>query len=140
MIAVDSSVVVAAAVGPLSQRVAARRAIAERPHIVLHAALESYSVLTRLPGAYRMTAADARTFVREICAEEPLQLDRVAAAALLDDLSSLPITGGAVYDAMIGATAAAAGARLLTFDDRATRTYALVGAEVELLPSDSGAS
>lgn len=140
MIAVDSSVVVAAAVGPLGQRAAARGAIAERPLIVFHAALEAYSVLTRLPGAYRMTAADARTFVRESCAGEPLQLDRPAAAALLDDLATRSILGGAVYDAVIGATAAAAGARLLTFDDRATRTYALVGAEVELLPSDRGAS
>lgn len=140
MIAVDSSAVVAAAVGPPDQRAAARRAIAERPFIVFHAALEAYSVLTRLPGPYRMTAADARTFVRDSCAGEPLQLDPMAAGALLDDLASRAILGGAVYDALIGATAAAAGARLLTFDERATRTYALVGAEVELLPSDSGAS
>lgn len=65
MIAVDSSVVVAAAVGPTTQRAAAQRVIADRPHIAFHAALEAYSVLTRLPGSYRMTAADARTFVRD---------------------------------------------------------------------------
>ncbi|HUS62012.1 MAG TPA: hypothetical protein VMY34_07420, partial [Acidimicrobiales bacterium] len=61
----DSSVVVAAAVGPPGPRAAAQRVIADRPLIAFHAALEAYSVLTRLPGAYRMTAADARRFVRE---------------------------------------------------------------------------
>jgi len=77
--------------------------------------------------------------VRDSCGES-LQLDRTAATALLDDLATRSILGGAAYDALIGATAAAAGARLLTFDERATHTYALVGAEVELLASDRGAS
>lgn len=37
------------------------------------------------------------------------------------------------YDALIGATAAAAGATLVTADRRALATYALVGADVELV-------
>jgi predicted nucleic acid-binding protein len=43
------------------------------------------------------------------------------------------IRGGAIYDALIGATAAEAGLPLLTFDRRAQRTYEAVGVEVRFL-------
>lgn len=133
MIAADSSVVIAAAVGPPPQRAAARQELEAKPRIVFHAALEAYSVLTRLPAPYRMTAADARAFVRQSCPGEPLRLARAPAAAFLDRLAERAILGGAVYDALIGATAAAAGVRLLSLDTRATGTYTLMGADVELI-------
>ena len=43
------------------------------------------------------------------------------------------IHGGATYDALIGATAAAEGATLVTAERRALVSYALVGADVELV-------
>lgn len=43
------------------------------------------------------------------------------------------ITGGAVYDALVGFTAKLAGARLLSRDRRAERTYRAVGVDYELI-------
>jgi predicted nucleic acid-binding protein len=43
------------------------------------------------------------------------------------------IRGGAAYDALIGATARSAGAKLYTCDRRARATYELLGVDVEFL-------
>ncbi len=133
MIAVDSSVIVTAAVGERARRDDAKAALADQPRLPSHAAFESYAVLTRLPPPLRMSAADARSFIRSGCSGDPLLLSARALSALLADLPALSVVGGSVYDALIGRTAAVAGARLLTLDRRAYRTYLLVGADVELV-------
>ncbi len=43
------------------------------------------------------------------------------------------VTGGAVYDALIGFTVAEAGATLVTRDVRAVRTYRRLGVEIQLM-------
>jgi len=43
------------------------------------------------------------------------------------------VGGGAVYDAIVATTARSAGATLLTLDQRALRTYQLVGAAYTLV-------
>jgi hypothetical protein len=43
------------------------------------------------------------------------------------------IVGGAVYDALVGLTAAESGVSLLTRDERAARTYARLGVAFELV-------
>jgi predicted nucleic acid-binding protein len=43
------------------------------------------------------------------------------------------IVGGAIYDALIAATALEADARLLSRDERASRTYEAVGVRFELI-------
>lgn len=133
MIAVDSSVVVTAAVGVRTRREAAKAALLGRPVLPAHAALETYSVLSRLPAPFRMSAADALAFVRSWCARDPLHLPARGLNALLAELPALSVVGGSVYDALIGRTAAVAGARLLTLDRRALSTYQLVGADAELV-------
>ncbi|MEY2427106.1 MAG: hypothetical protein QOI61_2678 [Actinomycetota bacterium] len=75
----------------------------------------------------------ARVFIKEACAPKLLHLPATAFASLLDRLPQVEVFGGAVYDALIGATAAAAKATLLTLDGRAMRTYEAVGARAELL-------
>ncbi len=52
---------------------------------------------------------------------------------LLARLAGEGIRGGAVYDALIGATALHHGATLLTMDRRARTTYDVVGAAYEAL-------
>jgi hypothetical protein len=52
---------------------------------------------------------------------------------ILGVLADQLIVGGAVYDALIGATALAAGCTLVTFDERAARTYRAVGCSIEVL-------
>lgn len=52
---------------------------------------------------------------------------------MLASFPSLGITGGATYDALIGATAARADATLVSCDERALPVYVAVGANVDLL-------
>jgi len=133
VIAADTSVVVAAfASWHQSHRVAAR---ALRPGIRLIAqcAVESYSVLTRLPPPHRAPADVVSEFLAERFPEEYLVLDSAPLKALLKRLPGLGITGGAAYDAVIGATAARAGATLLSLDRRASGTYQRSGCDLKLL-------
>jgi toxin FitB len=94
-----------------------------------HAVAETYSVLTRLPGDLRLSPEDAARLLRARFAA-PLLLSRKVAARLPDKLSKLGISGGAVYDAMVGLAAAEHAAQLATRDARAKATYEAVGADV----------
>lgn len=94
-----------------------------------HALIETYSVLTRLPGELRLTPSDAARLLRERFAP-PLLLGAETAGSLPDVLSRLGIAGGAAYDALIGLAAVEHGAALATRDGRAQPTYAAAGAQV----------
>lgn len=104
-----------------------RRAIGEGIRLVAHAALETYSVLTRLPPPHRVSPAAAHAFLDETSTGEWLVLDGSAQSDLLTRLSAESLTGGAVHDALIALTAATAGGTLLTRDGRASRVYQLLG-------------
>ena len=60
-------------------------------------------------------------------------LDAAATTMLTEELASLGIAGGAVYDALVGAAARHHGLRLLTSDRRALRTYASLGLHAEFI-------
>jgi predicted nucleic acid-binding protein len=94
-----------------------------------HAAMETYSVLTRLPGDERLDPSGAN---RVIGASFPASvfLPADAARRALADLSAAGIAGGSVYDGLVGLAARTAGIPLLTRDRRATATYAALGVEV----------
>jgi predicted nucleic acid-binding protein len=62
-----------------------------------------------------------------------LGLSVEAMAALVGELATGGITGGAAYDALIAATAREAGATLITGDRRAEATYRRLGVRVEFL-------
>jgi predicted nucleic acid-binding protein len=97
-----------------------------------HAAFETFSVLTRLPGAARRTPA---TVARLLEANFPYTrfLGSEAAVALLAGLPEKGIAGGSVYDALVGATAVEHRLVLATRDRRALDTYRALDVEVELL-------
>jgi toxin FitB len=94
-----------------------------------HALVETYSVLTRLPGDARLTPADA---ARLLTARfpSPLVLSRSRARKLPGTLSRLGIAGGAAYDALVALAAKEHGAALATRDSRARGTYEAVGVQV----------
>ena len=94
-----------------------------------HAAAETYSVLTRLPGDLRLSAADAARLLSDWFGA-PLLLGAGTAARLPEVLSGLGVAGGAVYDALVGLAAVEHGATLATRDARAKATYEIVGARV----------
>lgn len=130
---VDTSVAVALAVADHEHHDTTFRAIGDlRLGLAGHAAFETFSVLTRLPPPARRTPP---AVARLLAANFPHSrfLGAKAAAALLGDLHSSGVAGGAVYDALVGATAREHGIRLATRDRRALETYRLFEVRVELI-------
>jgi toxin FitB len=97
-----------------------------------HSALETYSVLTRLPGDARLELADASELIQDRF-KRVEKLDDVVSSDLIATLAASGIGGGAVYDALIGLTAKSAKATLLTRDRRASATYEALGTQHETM-------
>lgn len=133
MIAVDTSVVVALVLAshPSHEDVHGW-ALGRELHLAGHAEVESFSVLTRLPGDARLAPADAAALLR---ARFVGTLRPVTASAdgLVDELVARDVRGGAAYDALVAIAARDHGAVLATRDGRAVGTYGRVGVEVALL-------
>lgn len=94
-----------------------------------HAAAETYSVMTRLPGDLRAAPSVVADLV-EARFGRSLVLGEETTLALPRVLSDLGVSGGAVYDAMVALAAREHGAALATRDARAANTYRAVGVEV----------
>jgi predicted nucleic acid-binding protein len=94
-----------------------------------HAWFETYSVLTRLPGVRRRSPADAlRLLAHNFPASEFLGED--ASLALGAEIAHLGVSGGAVYDALVGAAARQHRRRLVSADGRARSVYEALGVEL----------
>jgi predicted nucleic acid-binding protein len=133
MIAVDTSVVVAAFATWHEAHRSAVAALARKPRVPAHVMLETYSVLTRLPPPHRAPADVVMSFLVARFPHAPLTLPGESHRALLREAATADLTGGSIYDALIGATARHAGATLLTRDRRALQAYESVGVDYELL-------
>jgi hypothetical protein len=94
-----------------------------------HAAIETYSVLTRLPGDLRVEPQDAARLLAERFSP-PLLPAQKTVRRLVDTLARAEISGGAVYDALVALAAVEHDAELGTRDARARATYESVGARV----------
>ena len=129
---IDSSIAIAAfgewheLYGP------AVEALASSPALVAHAALEAYSVLTRLPEPFRATAQTAVEYLAENFSVRRLALPAAEQRALPETMERAGVRGGAVYDGLVGLTAKTAGAQLLSLDTRAAQTYNRLGVEYRL--------
>ncbi len=97
-----------------------------------HALAETYSVLTRLPGDARLSAADAARLL-DARFLTPLTLSGTTARTVHAILSRLGIAGGAVYDGLVALAAKEHGVALATRDARARGTYDAVGVKVVLV-------
>ncbi len=134
---VDSSVIVGALhFENQASRQLARAAIATAPQPLAHALSESYSTLTRLPAPIRLSAQTAWRYLSGAFPQEAIVLNAKEHRETLALISREGITGGRIYDALIGAAARSAGARLITADRRAAAVYSLVGVDFELLDTD----
>lgn len=133
MIAVDAGVMVAAFSSWHEDHDRARELVRGESGAIGHALVEAYSVLTRLPSPYRAVPSLVTAFLRAHFHGQVLALDGPAVRDLIMSLPRLSISGGAVYDAVIGATAADAGATLVTLDRRAMSVYERVGCDARLL-------
>jgi predicted nucleic acid-binding protein len=129
-LALDTSV----AIPLLVQRHAAHASVVQwwaRREVALcgHAAVETYSVLTRLPGDLRLEPTDAARLL-ETRFRPPLTLAAATAGTVTAEFGRLGIAGGAVYDALVALAAAEHGAVLATRDARAADTYSKMGVRV----------
>ena len=97
-----------------------------------HAAIETFSVLTRLPSPSRRSPAVVWRILSNNFAETR-HLSSAGTEALLRLLKSTDVAGGAIYDALVAAAAVEHNLPLLTRDRRALDSYRAVGANVEWL-------
>jgi predicted nucleic acid-binding protein len=95
-----------------------------------HAWFETFSVLTRLPGARRRSPADV---LRILAHDFPgsVFLGEGEAVELGQDLARLGISGGAVYDALVAAAARQHVRPLVSGDERAGSVYDALGVTTE---------
>ena len=133
MKAADTSLVIAAFASWHESHEAARRALDEGLRLIEHCALETYSVLTRLPPPHRTSGGVVREFLTVRFPEPWLRMSEQAYRNFFLALSDRGVTGGAVYDALVAATAAGCDAQLITCDRRALPVYERYGLRAKLL-------
>jgi predicted nucleic acid-binding protein len=132
--AADTSLVVAAFASWHEHHDAARRALDGGLRLIEHCALETYSVLTRLPPPHRTSGAVVRAFLAARFSQPFLRLSAQAYRDFIFELPDREVTGGAAYDALVASTAADCGAELVTCDRRALPVYERYGIRTLLLP------
>jgi predicted nucleic acid-binding protein len=133
--AADTSVVVAAFASWHENHEAARRALDRGLQLIEHCAIETYSVLTRLPPPHRTSGEIVRDFLMARFPGPWLRMNEKNYQAFVLGLSEHAVAGGAAYDALVAATAANCNTELITCDRRALPVYERYGLRVELLAS-----
>jgi predicted nucleic acid-binding protein len=113
---------------------AARDALAGARSVLLApVAVETFSVLTRLPPPHRTPPRLVLDFLDAHFEDAAVALPGPGVMAMLAQAEDAGIVGGAVYDAIIAATSREAGAALVSLDQRAARVYRALGVEHALL-------
>ena len=130
----DSSITIAALVADHEAREIAEAALKRCTRTIAHVAIETYSVLTRLPPPQRLTSTDAAALI-------DARLPSTYAALAASDYAKAPkrladagVNGGATYDGQIALTALKHDLGIITRDKRAERTYRALGVPYQLLP------
>jgi predicted nucleic acid-binding protein len=131
--AADSSVTIAALLNDHPAHDAAADALAECKTTIAHVAIETYSVLTRLPGPDRVDAKIAATVLDKRLAATYATLDADKYASAPARLAAAGVSGGATYDGLIALTALEHDLELITRDRRAERTYRALNVPYKLL-------
>lgn len=133
MICCDTSVLVAAFAPWHEHHALAIGAIERSTRLVAHVALETLSVLTRMPEPYRAAGPLVVQFLDSWYPDRPLTLTSAQSQRLLTTLVGPGVSAGAVYDGLVAVTAATHDHRLLSLDRRAADTYRRLGTDHELL-------
>lgn len=133
VVLLDASTAVALVVEGHEAHVATLEAVRGRQlGLAGHAWFETYSVLTRLPDGLRRSPADV---IRLLAHNFPASgfLGEAEARDLGAELARLGISGGAVYDGLVGAAARQHRRPLISGDARARPVYEALGVEIELI-------
>ena len=109
------------------------------PRLIAHVAIETTSVLSRMPEGRRIGAALVLAGLIASFPRPWLTLDGAQARGALERAVAAGLHGGALNDALIAATATHHGGRLVSADRRARRTYEALEVDVAYLaPPSSG--
>ncbi len=133
MIVPDSSVLVAALASHHDSNRRAVGALADASGLITHAAFEACSVLSRLPEGWRVQAPIVLAALEDDFPRPWLALGREGQHACLRRAVDAGLRGGALYDALIAATAREHDATLLSADRRARDAYEAIGVQVSYL-------
>jgi predicted nucleic acid-binding protein len=133
VIALDTSVVVAAFASWHEGHESAVALLARRPRLPAHVVVETYSVLTRLPPPHRAAPAIVERFLAESFPGSPLSLPGAAHRSLVGLAVRSGLSGGAIHDLLVAVTAKRARATLITRDRRAITAYESAGVAYEVL-------
>jgi predicted nucleic acid-binding protein len=101
--------------------------------LIAHTIAETYAVLTARGGPYPALPGDVTAYLEQFLDHEPLGIGPAVYPAAVNELAEAGVTGGAIYDGLIGLAARAADAELVTFDRRATSTYERMSVRVRTL-------
>jgi predicted nucleic acid-binding protein len=132
--AADTSLVIAAFASWHDSHAAARHALDQGLRLVEHCALETYSVLTRLPPPHRVAGDLVRDFLKARFSQPFLRLSTPAYRTFIVELHERGVAGGSAYDALVAATAAGCNAELFTCDRRALPIYERYGVRTRFIP------
>jgi len=136
VIAPDSSVVIAALTPWHEMHDQARSAMAGRPiRLPAQVAFETTSALSRMPEGRRIAPDIVLDALQRAFPAPWLSLDGDGLRGALQRAVQAGVRGGALYDALIGATALSHGAEILSADRRALATYRAIGVGARLLDS-----
>jgi predicted nucleic acid-binding protein len=134
VIAADSSVVIAAIAPWHAAHRQARAALAGLDaRLPAHAAVETTSTLSRMPEEKRISAALVLEVLRRDFPKAWLALSGKDQRTWLTKAVEKELRGGALYDALIAATAVKHRATLISADRRAQSTYEAIGVEVQFV-------
>ena len=131
--AADSSVTIAALLNDHPAHNIAAEALAACKTTIAHVAIETYSVLTRLPSRGRADATTAVTALDERLPLTYVTLDASSYAKTPGRLAAAGVSGGATYDGLIALTALEHDLELVSRDRRAARSYRALGVRFTLL-------
>jgi predicted nucleic acid-binding protein len=128
VIAPDSSVTIAAAAQwHVAHSTAVAALAADEPSLIAHVAFETTAALSRMPEGQRLAPAVVMEWLEIRFRSRWLALPAVATRRALRTAVEHGIRGGALYDALVAATARHHGHTLLTADRRAAPVYAALG-------------
>jgi predicted nucleic acid-binding protein len=134
LIAPDSSVLIAALDVDHEAHEPSLSALAgQSPRLIAHVAFETVSVFTRLPEGLRVPSATVLSALQRDFPGPWLALNAAGQRSCLRVACAAGIQGGALYDALIAATALKHGATLISADRRAHGAYEAMGARVSFL-------
>jgi predicted nucleic acid-binding protein len=137
LIAPDSSVTIAAAAPwHVAHKVATAALAADQPALIAHVAFETTAALSRMPEGQRLSPAVVLGWLERRFPTSWLTLPAAATRRGLRTAVDSGIRGGALYDALIAATAAHHKCTLVSADRRAAPVYVALGVDVVYLVSE----